>query len=192
VLVPLAPEHLSALRNLELGDDIAFRWRHGGAHVHPDAYSQSVWDGVLASFLVFDRQNATEPRGLVTAYQADTANGHCRVAATRFGVGTSSSFATIRGLFLLFDYLFKGWNFRKLYLEVPSFNLSQFTSAADHLFDEEARLVDYVFLDGEYWDLVFLALDRAVWRDQRQRLGPFIDGGVAPAGQAGSSSSDIA
>jgi hypothetical protein len=109
-----------------------------------------------------------------------------------FGVGTSSSFATIRGLFLLFDYLFKGWNFRKLYLEVPSFNLSQFTSAADHLFDEEARLVDYVFLDGEYWDLVFLALDRAVWRDQRQRLGPFIDGGVAPAGQAGSSSSDIA
>ncbi len=177
MLVPLAPEHLSALRNLELGDHIAFRWRHSGAHYHPEAYSQSVWEGVLASFLVFDRERMSEPRGLVTAYQADTANGHCRVAATRFGVGTSSSFATIRGVFLLFDYLFKGWNFRKIYLEVPAFNLEQFTSAAtDGLFVEEGRLHEYTYLDGEFWDLVFLALGRDRWAEQRRRLTTFVDG----------------
>lgn len=175
-LVPLAPEHLPALRQLELSEDLAFRWRHAGTHPSPEAYVASTWNDVLCSFLVFSTQDTSSPRGLVSAYQPDHVNGHCRVAATRLGSPRAQNPAVMRGVMMLFDYLFKGWPFRKLYLEVPAYNLEQFESALTAVFTEEGRLSSYTFLDGEYWDLVFLSLSRDHWRDCRARFGRFIDG----------------
>lgn len=138
-LVPLAPEHLAGLRNLELAQGTAFRWRHGGAHPSPDEFAVGAWTDVLCTFLVFG-DRAGEPRGIVSAYAPDHVNGHCRVGSARFGdsAGPSPTFA--RGVFLLFDYLFCGWPFRKLYLEVPQFNLDQFGSLTDTIAVDEATL----------------------------------------------------
>jgi len=173
MLVPLAPDHLPLLRTAELATDIAFRWRHGGRHPSPEEFYATAWSDVLCSFLIF-RSEDPAPHGIVSAYHADFQNGHCRVAATRLGTERRSATTTVRGLFMLFDYLFKGWAFRKLYLEIPEFNLDQFVSAEVRLFDREGTLVEYCYYDDKYWDLVFLALARKRWVEERQRYARFI------------------
>lgn len=174
-LVPLGPEHVSALRSLEISGDLAFRWRLGGLHPDPSAYPPSLWDDVLCTFLVFPDHPNEPPRGLVCAYEPDFRNGHCRLAAARFG--GSSSLHVIRGFCLLLDYVFTGWPFRKVYLEVPEYNLAQFSSVVGRVFVEEGRLSAYRYFNGEYWDLVFLALTRDGWSDVRRRYARFIDRG---------------
>lgn len=169
-LVPLAPEHLSGLRALELSTELAFRWRHAGAHTSPEQYAASSWNDLLCSFLVFNPADLSSPRGIVSAYQADHANGHCRVAAARFGPSERPALTVMRALVLLFDYLFAGWRFRKLYFEVPAYNLPQFRSAVGQVLVEEGRLNDYVYLNGEYWDWVFLALTRERWAETKSHF----------------------
>lgn len=183
-LVPLAPEHTAGLRNLELSEELAFRWRHAGAHPSPEQHSASLWADVLCSFLVLDRDNGAAPLGLVTAYQPDHSNGHCRVAAARFGSSTTSGRHVMRGIALLLDYLFRGWPFRKVYFEVPEYNLGQLASGVGSLFVEEARLPDYLFLDGRYWSLSFLTVSRERWPEERERLSRFIFGSKPTADQA--------
>ena len=175
-LVPLAPEHLGRLRSLELEAESVFRWRHGGAHPSPDEYYSSAWSDILCSFLVFNTSDRSKPRGIVTAYHADLRNGHCRIAASRLGEVRRYSLTVSRGVFLLFDYVFRGWNFHKLYLEVPEYNLGQFSSSLESLFVKEAVLTDYCYLDGRYWDLAFLSLTREHWLSERSKLERFIDG----------------
>lgn len=177
VLVPLAPEHTAGLRNLELSEELAFRWRHGGAHPSPDQYAASVWMDVLCNFLVFDSSSgAGDPVGLVSAYQPDHANGHCRVAAARFIPSATAGRHVLRGAMLLLDHLFRGWPFRKVYFEVPEYNLPQFSSGIGSLLTEEARLDDYLYLDGRYWSMCFLAITREHWASERQRVKSFMFG----------------
>jgi hypothetical protein len=162
-LVPLGPHHLGWLRDAELQGPVAFRWRHHGAHPEPHSF-EAVTLSCLAAFVVTSRN---EPCGIVTAYDHDHANQHCKVAAARLGGG--AGLATIRGTLLLIDYLFHGWPFRKLYFETPEYNLRQFASR-DHLpLREEGRLVEHVFLGSRFHDLVILSLYRDDWLEQRSR-----------------------
>lgn len=175
LLVPTAPEHVPALRSLEIADEVAFRWRHAGAHPDPASYVNAFWIDLHFSFLVFSTGDNTRPRGLVTCYHADHQNGHCRIAATRFGKA-GASLIVARGILMSIDYAFRGWKFRKVYLEVPEYNLKQFGSAVGKIFDSEAVLSEYVYFDERYWDMHFLAVSRESWRQNREWLGPFIEG----------------
>jgi hypothetical protein len=170
-LVPLAPEHLPGLRELELTEQTAFRWRHGGAHPSPSAFTVGAWADVLCSFLVVEA-GIDVPRAIVSAYGADQVNGFCRIGAARFGNGPSPSFA--RGMFLFLDYLFDGWPFRKLYLEVPGFNLPQIKSFVDRFATIEATLPDHVYHADQYWDFHFVAINRTQWRAQAQARHPYL------------------
>jgi hypothetical protein len=176
-LVPLGAEHLPGLRTLELSSELAFRWRHSGQHLSPAEYADAAWHDVLCAFLVFDGAAERGPRGIVTAYQADHVNGHCRVAAARFGPADTPAFAVVRGMTLLFEYLFKGWPFRKLYLEVPEYNLSQIASITEDLCPEEGRLASYCYLDGRYWDWIFLSVSRERWIEGRAPYLGFVRDG---------------
>lgn len=177
LLVPLAPEHTAGLRNLELSEELAFRWRHGGSHPAPDQYAASLWTDVLCNFLVFDTSSSDgSPIGLVSAYQPDHPNGHCRIAAARFAPSTVAGRHVLRGAMLLLDHVFRGWPFRKVYFEVPEYNLPQFSSGIGTLLIEEARLADYLYLDGRYWSMCFLAMTREHWDSERQRVWPFLYG----------------
>lgn len=157
----LGPQDLDWLRAAETGEFLAFRWRLHGAHPSPPDYVDQLWRGTLALFVA---EKAGTPIGVLSAYQADHRNGHCRVAAARLGLDGSmdTSFMAAVGLFL--EYLFAGWPFRKLYLETPEYNLSQFASAVDRgIFRVEARLEEFIFLADKYWDVLFLAVDRDMW-----------------------------
>jgi hypothetical protein len=173
-LVPLQPEHLPHLRTFELSDELAFRWRHSGAHPNPDQFAISTFGEALCSFLILSTSGA--PMGLVVAYSADLRNGHCRVAATRFGTRRSPSPSFMRAMYLAVEYLFKGWPFRKVYFEVPDFNMHQFRSGLGRLLRLEGTLSEHVYLDRRYWDLHFISISRGDWEVEWLRVQPFVSG----------------
>jgi hypothetical protein len=140
-------------------------------HPNPETYAGALWADSLCSFLVFDADRSSRPTGLVTAYSADHVNGHCKVAAVKFATASvAGSMSVLNGVCLLFDYLFTAWPFRKIYLEVPAYNTSQFESAIGRILTNEGSLRDYVYLDGQYWDLIFLSTNRQQWTDSRLTL----------------------
>ena len=172
-LIPVQPEHAAFLRRVELESVAAFRWRHAGVHAPPDEFLSSLFSDVLCSFLV-TRASDQPPMGMVAAYGADLRNGHCRVGASRFGptpVGFQPEL--VRAVFMVFDYLFQGWPLRKIYLEVPEYNMTQIGSSIGRLFDAEAQLKEYVYLDGKYWDQFLLSLTRERWDQVRPRYERF-------------------
>jgi len=159
---------LDWLRRAETDAQLAFRWRLHGAHPSPMEYADQVWAGTLALFVVEAQPSADRPDGgllgLVSAYQPDHRNGHCRVAAARLDPAGSADALFLGGVALFLDYLFQGWSFRKVYLETPEFNVGQFRSAIDRgVMRVEARLEEFVYLDGSYWDVLFLAVGREAW-----------------------------
>lgn len=157
-LVPLNPGFLPQLHQLELSPELSFRWRHHGAHPNPSDFEAGLWQ-CLCNFVVLSDER---PVGIVSAYDQDFLGHHCKVAAAKFGVD-SGGLSVITGVFLLIDYLLQGWPFQKLYFESPEYNAKQFRSACGTILHEEGRLKNHVFLDGEYADLLVLALYRSEW-----------------------------
>ena len=163
----LGPDDLDWLRAAETGAWLSFRWRLHGAHPHPQEYAEQIWAGTLALFVAESATDA-RPLGILSAYQPDHRNGHCRVAAARLESSGSADALFLAGLTMFFDYLFSGWPFRKLYLETPEFNIAQFRSALDRgVLQLEGRLREYVFLADRYWDVLFLSVSRQSWAEFR-------------------------
>lgn len=179
----LTMRDMAWLRDAETGEDLAYRWRLHGAHPSPRDHAEQVWQGVLALFVV-EQVADGEPLGVLSAYQADHRNGHCRIAAARLGTTDSADTAFLAGIALFYDYLFAGWPFRKLYLETPEFNVGQFGSAVDRgLMRVEARLEEFTYLHGRYWDVLFLSVTRESWAGFRETAaGRRLVRQVRPAG----------
>lgn len=160
-LVPLVPQFMPRLREIELSESLAFRWRHHGRHISPAEHEQVLWAS-LCNFVVLVKEI---PVGLVSAYDEDFANGHCKIAACAFP--GANGVPVLRGLFLLIDYLFQGWPFRKLYAESVAYNALQFGKHTHAALVEEGRLKEHVFLDGTYHDLILHSIGRDSWRQAR-------------------------
>lgn len=178
VLRPLLPDDVEYLYAEEISSRLAFRWRLGGLHPNPSAYGESLWSGVLASFIGVDPQHTERRCGIFTAYSADLRNEHAYLAAALLSEAGDNDFArarmAIEGVSRLIEYCFTGWTFRKLYFEVAEFNLPQFQSIIGRVAREEARLTSHIFYDWNWWDLVTLAIWRDDWEDSvyRLRLNP--------------------
>lgn len=119
---------LDWLRAAETDELLAFRWRLRGGHPSPNDFVDQLWHGLLVMFVV-EKVDDSASVGILSAYQADQRNGHCRVAGARLSLDGSMDSSFLAGLALFLDYLFGGWPFRKVYLETPEFNLPQFASA---------------------------------------------------------------
>ena len=161
---------LDWLRAAETDELLAFRWRLRGGHPSPNDFVDQLWHGLLVMFVVEKVEDGTAV-GILSAYQADQRNGHCRVGGARLSLDGSMDSSFLAGLALFLDYLFGGWPFRKVYLETPEFNLPQFASAVDRgILEIEARLTEFVFLADRYWDVVFLAVSREKWASLRESV----------------------
>ena len=70
----------------------------------------------------------------------------------------------VEAVALAIDYAFETWPWRKLYLEVPEYNLELFRSGLDRYFvRDKGVLREHVYLDGRYWDVHVLAITREMW-----------------------------
>ena len=153
----------------ETTGELAARWRFRGATPGPQEWMERTFAGVLAQYLVFVRA-ANAPVGLVTAYEAHFEHGTAKVAAARFGADAQRSPAMVPAVALLIRHVLTSWNLRKLYMDVPEYNLPQFDSLIGPYFGEEGRLVDHLFYGGAYWDHVILALYRDAWPEIERRI----------------------
>jgi hypothetical protein len=164
----VGPADYPTLRMLETSSDIAPRWRFRGATPGPEQWAQSIWNGMLAQFLVVGRQSDT-PLGIVGIYNANLQNGWGYLAAARFDLSKPSPLMML-GIGLFLEYAFACWTFRKLYMEVPEYNLAQFGRGLERLIVVEGRLRDHSIVGGELWDEVLLAIYRDAWLERGRRL----------------------
>jgi hypothetical protein len=161
------------LRQAELSSNLLFRWRHHGMTPSPEEFPRKLWSGVLAQFLVIDR-GSNRVLGVYAAFNADLANGFASIAGAKFDSGDHSTRFMEAGV-LFMEMLFAGWPFRKLYMEVPGYNISQVASGIGEIFVEEGRYKDHFYLNGKYWDHHLLALYRAAWSDASPALMRFVN-----------------
>ena len=148
--------------------DVGRQFRFGGAAVSPTAAMAAVWDGTLVHLVGVG--NRTRRRlGVASVTSADMRNGtaYFSVVADPSVVG-SGLMIEVAGLAI--EYVFSTWPFRKLYAEVPEYNLRTFSSVTKRFFRREGLLTDHVFLDGRYWDVHVLATDRATWEREGSPL----------------------
>jgi len=89
----------------------------------------------------------------------------------------------IEALGLFINYLFDTFPLRKLYGEVPGFNLESFVSARGRIFREEGRQRDHEWMFGRYWDLVIVAVWRDDWEVSGQPLVRRLARGSRPGSQ---------
>lgn len=133
--------------------------------------SAHLWEDCHAAFL-FESQDQSGSLGVVMSYAADVRNGFAYLAFARLRSGAGpihDAVVAAEALVLFLDYLFQGWNFRKIYVEVAEYNLGQFACFIS-LLDVEGRLKEHVYLDGHHWDLIIASLRRERWPQLRSVL----------------------
>jgi hypothetical protein len=124
VLRPVTPNDY---QTLETEGDLAGRWRWRCMTPSPEQWAHQFWNGVLAQFIMVDRSSG-EAAGVDLRLQVD-------------------------GTALFVDYLFSWWALRTVYMEVPAFNMSQFSSGLGRYFAIEGQLRDNYHCAGKFYDM---------------------------------------
>lgn len=157
-LLPVTLQAVDFLYQLATDEASGFRWRLSGTVPTIDAFRESLWPGVLAQFVVVEKQSVT-PIGTVVAYNADLNSGHCYVGAAMVDAVQHTGMG-IESVVLFLRYLFATWALRKVYLDVPEFNLASMMAGVGTILHEEGRLREHTHYAGRYWDRVTLAVYR--------------------------------
>ena len=168
-LRPVEPSDYGLMYRKELAGNMLHRWRFGGSTPSPEAYPAAIWAGVYSQYLICDNRSELlhRPIGLVLIYDLELVHGVAHFAATKFEDGILASALFVEGLALYIDVTFQTTPLRKLYMEVPEYNISSFGTAVGTVFKEEARLRDRRYYNGRYWDLAILAIERSDWSAMR-------------------------
>jgi hypothetical protein len=146
----------------------SYRWRYRGGTPSPELFAADLWRGVLCQHLLV-RADDGAPLGLLSAYQADLANGTCYLGVLGDGMQEAAGLV-LEGALLFVTYLFHTWDLRQIYAEVPGYALDAFGSGMGRYFVEEGRLVEHSYHAGRYWDLHVLAIHRAAWAKTAEPL----------------------
>jgi hypothetical protein len=166
-LKPVSPEDYGFLRRMDLREGLGARWRFRGGTPGMEQWVQGN-QGVLAHFLVM-RARDHAPLGVTAVYQHNFQDQHAYLASASFQPENRSPLL-LMGVALFIEYVFTCWPFRKLYLELPEFNVVQVGRGLGRLFVEEGRLREHMYYDGQFWDKLILALYRSTWEVRSQRL----------------------
>ena len=183
-LIPVEPGHIDFLYSLVSDEWTGPRWRYLGAVPSREQFQMEMSQGLLAQFVVVERATG-QWIGHLQAYNPDLNAGVSYMAAAmapsahRTGIGMEAGY-------LFAKFLFQTFRLRKLYLEVPSFNLPLLGSvivAVGHL---EGVLREHVYYDGRFWDRHVIAIykedvasksmrDVLRHRDRARRVSPPTD-----------------
>jgi RimJ/RimL family protein N-acetyltransferase len=137
------------------------RVRFGGATPSPQQVSSSLWESVLAQFVVEGVQSG-RPLGLTAITTPNFRDGFAYFSALASDDAQGHGLM-FEGVFLTFEYAFATWPFRKIYLEATEESYKTFYSGLDRFFTEEGRLKQHTFWNGRYMDLAVFAVYRDKW-----------------------------
>lgn len=163
-LTPVGAKDMSFLYNLATDPTTGFRWRLRGAVPPPEVFEKTLWQSVLTQFIIRTKAE-NEPIGNVLAYNPNANAGHAAVGIAALPKLTGKGFL-LEAMYMFLNHLFAAYSFRKIYFEVPSYNLAQFASAQGVILQQEGVLVENDYYDGRYWDTYIFA----VWRPQWERF----------------------
>ena len=93
----------------------------------------------------------------MVAYQADHRWGHAYVAAAMAPESQATGLG-IEATALFMNFIFSTWNLRKLYLEVPEYNLEWMVNSVGGVLKEEGRLRRHSYYGHRWWDKYILAV----------------------------------
>ncbi|HEX7131894.1 MAG TPA: GNAT family protein [Iamia sp.] len=156
VLRAVRESDLRFLYDVSTAGENSVRWRYRGAVPTMEQFASQLWQGTLAQFVVGLRSTG-EDIGHVILYSADLHNAHASLGAvfTSEVVGTGFPVEAVR---LFRDYAFATWPLRKLYLEVPAYNLQQFASGIGRDLVVEGHMRGHLYYGGRYWDQHLFAM----------------------------------
>ena len=138
------------------------RVRFGGGTPSPEKVLASMWESVLAQF-VMEGVSSNEPIGLVAITSANFRDGFAYVSALGIPEAQGSGLVA-EGVFLGVHYAFSTWPLRKIYLEATEDSFQAFSSGHGKLFREEGRLREHAWSNGAYIDLVYMGILRSEWQ----------------------------
>jgi RimJ/RimL family protein N-acetyltransferase len=149
---------LEWVRHLTCRPSDAHRWRFRGEAPNLDVFVGALGSGVLVHHVVEAAHDGTIV-GLVSAYGANLRDGVVSLAVL-VADGFRGTFHVLAGVSMFVQLLFDGWPFRKIYIDVPAFNLDAHRDVIGKLFVCEGRLRDHAFHGGRHWDVAIYALTR--------------------------------
>lgn len=155
----------------------AYRWRFRGATPAPQVFAQQMWDGILCQYACLEKESG-DLLGYVGLYNPNFISETVYCFAISFDddpvpsrIGTGAE-----GLLALLFHGFSSWGFRKVYFEVPEFNLRSIGPSVSRHLREEGRLIQHERLDGRLWDSSILALTGEKWAEVAPRYETFVYG----------------
>ena len=134
----------------------------------------------MVQFVVMSKVE-NQPIGLITLHDVNFQDGYASVSTTKFSI-EDRSLKMMSALVLFLDYAFRNWRFRKLYFEVPEYNMEQFDSTVREYLNVEARLVEHIYTAGRFWDRITLSLFARDWDDVRSHFAVLIGTGEEATG----------
>ena len=167
-LRPINERDRSFLYELMTAPEAGGRVRFAGATPSPEKVAASLWDSVLAQFVI-EGMTAGQPLGLVAITSANFRDGFAYVSALGLPSAQGPGLL-IEAVLLTFNYAFLTWPFRKIYMESTEDSFQFFRSGLGRFFEEEARLREHSFWNGRYVDVMILAVYRAVWEREAETL----------------------
>ena len=156
-IVPfIARRHLDFLYSLAVDPATGYRWRYRGELISPEKFQAEINEHVLIQCVVVSSRSG-QPIGHVVAYEANLRSGHAYVGAafTPALVGDGLGALAVR---MFVRYLFQVYPLRKVYLEVPEFNLDVMRSGLGQYLKSEGILGGHDYYAGTHWDRHILAI----------------------------------
>lgn len=157
-LRPLTPEFIDELFHLAMLNLVPWQWR---APETPDAFRETLWQGVLVQFQVEDIRTG-RPVALVRADNANLFFGHAYLTMMLHPAFRMKAWP-LEGTVLFGHYLFTKFNLQHLYAETTTSGFEQFKSGAGRLFEVEGRLRNRALVNGRREDLYILTFTRERW-----------------------------
>ena len=143
------------------------RVRFAGATPSPEKIVSSLWESVLAQFII-EGIDSHKPLGLVAITSPNFRDSFAYISA--LGPTESQGLGLLaEGVLLGFHYAFSTWPFRKIYMEATEESYQAFKSGLGRWFAQEGQLKEHVFWNGRYIDLMILAVYRETWAQQASR-----------------------
>lgn len=160
-LRPLTADDMTWLYGLATDMRSNGAWRLRGGTSSPDELEQAVRHSPISAVLCRASDGARV--GLLEAYRLNRITGIAHFAAL---IETESQDVgwTVEGMLLFFGELFTTGT-RKIYFEVPEFNIEKLRSALAGPLELEGCLRDYAYYDGQFHDVHICCLSYATWTD---------------------------
>lgn len=133
-------------------------WRFHGSPPMRTQFLSLAFEGVHCHFVSEVFSTRIDGRvGLLVSYNYDTLSRTAYVGILTNGQNGAIGIAST---VMFIKYLFLVWPIRKVYFEMPEFNLVDLRQHP--IIKEESRLRSHFYSDGKYWDY----LTFAVYRDE--------------------------